>query len=396
MYGFDRVRHIPARQGVKMIYLDASSTTQPLPEAIDAMMKYLTDEFYNPSSVYEQGVKIHAKIEMARSFFKKSINAQLSEEILFTSCGSEGDNWALRGMYDACRNLSIITSAIEHHAVLNCAKALHEIFGVQIIILDVNSKGIVETKALENALLSIPNNRTILVSVMMLNNEIGTIQNIKELAQITHEHYGYFMTDAVQSFGKMKIDVQDLNVDILTTSSHKLHAPRGSGFLYVRKGVPLKPLIYGGQQENHRRGGTENVASIMAFKAAAEIALGNMERNTKRLWGLHDYFTEQLDKFTNAVILNRSMPHYPGIVSVDCGVPAERMVAFLDQFGICVSSGSACNSREGEPSHVLKALGLSDEEAGRVVRFSFSADVTEEQLSYAAEVVRKGVEVLKA
>lgn len=378
-----------------MIYLDINATTKPLPETISITTEYLTNKFYNPSSAYEYGTKIHEDIEIARSFFQRSINAQSAEEIFFTSCGSEGDNWALRGMYDACKNLHIITSTIEHHAILNCAEALCQIFGVDLTILDVNNKGVIETETLEKALMSIPNNQTILVSIMMLNNELGTIQNIKQLAEITHKYHGYFMTDAVQSFGKMDINVQDLGVDLLTTSSHKIHAPRGSGFLYVRKGTPLKPLIYGGQQENHMRAGTENVAGIMAFKTAAEDAMAHMKENTVKLRSLHDYFVALLDKISGASIINKHMNTFPNTISVDFGVPAEAMMAYFDQFNIAVSSGSACNSKDNAPSHVLTAIGLPSEVANRVIRFSLSPDITESQLRYVAEIAKSGIEVLK-
>lgn len=368
-----------------MIYLDNNSTTKPRPEVIEAMMPYFTEKWYNPSANYEAGQEIARDIEDARAFFAQSINAE-PEEIYFVSCGSEANNWALNCLMFP--KTLIITDNIEHHSVLN---ALNN--EAHIVSID-DQQGRVDVKKLLQAIKDY-SNRNLLVSCMWINNEIGTIQPIKEIGDIVDECNIYFHVDAVQAYGKIPIDVRANHIDFLSVSSHKIGAPRGSGFLYVSKNAPFAPLIYGGQQENYMRAGTENVAGIMGFKKAAEIALTNMEQNTKKLQELHDYFVSRLDKIRNIRIVNRNMPHFPSTISVDCGVPAESMLAYLDQFNIAVSSGSACNSHDDKPSHVLKAIGLSDEEAGRVIRFSLSPDITMADLDYVAEILEAGIQVIK-
>lgn len=361
-----------------MIYLDNNSTTKPRPEVIEAMMPYFTEKWYNPSANYEAGQEIARDIEDARAFFAQSINAE-PEEIYFVSCGSEANNWALR-----CLNTPVITDNIEHHSILNAlppysmiTKATHD-----------GRVNIQQTKEL------ITHNPKFLVSLMWINNELGTIQPIEEIGKIAKDYGCLFHSDATQAYTKLPIDVKKCNIDMLTTSSHKVGAPRGSGFLYIRKDTPIKPLIYGGQQERHMRAGTENVACIMAFKKATEIAMKNMKRNTNRLQELQNYFVARLDKI-GVKIINRDMQHFPSTLSVDCGVPAESMLAYLDQFNIAVSSGSACNSHDDKPSHVLKAIGLSDEEAGRVIRFSLSPDITIADLDYVVEIFEAGIQVIK-
>ena len=372
-----------------MIYLDNNSTTKPRPEVIEAMMPYFTEKWYNPSANYEAGQEIARDIEDARAFFAGSINAE-PEEIYFVSCGSEANNWAIKRFgVDTCFS-SIMTDDIEHHSILN---ALPQDPTTNIICADedgcINPKIVINL--IQNNLRYSPN----LISIMWINNELGTIQPIKEIGEIVRPYGYYFHVDAVQAYGKIPIDVQENRIDMLSVSSHKIGAPRGSGFLYVRKKTPFAPFIYGGQQENHMRAGTENVAGIIGFKKAAEIALANMEQNTKKLQELHDYFVSRLDKIRSIRIVNRNMPHFPSTISVDCGVPAESMLAYLDQFNIAVSSGSACNSHDDKPSHVLKAIGLSDEEAGRVIRFSLSPDITIADLDYVVEIFEAGIQVIK-
>lgn len=380
-----------------MIYMDYNSTTPIKQCALDAMMPYLTDRFYNPSSSYTYGQEVAQDIEDAREFFAKSINAKSKDEIYFVSCGSEADNWALRCLKCPTK-LHVITDNIEHHAILR-AMPTDNTFGVQVPVTKdgiVNIEKLVE--ALENARAPFSNRtlpKNVLISTMWINNELGTIQPIELIGNISNKYNAYFHTDAVQAYGKIPIDVQTMHIDMLSTSSHKVGAPRGSGFLYVRKGTPLKPLIYGGQQENHMRAGTENVAGIMAFKAAAEDAMAHMEENTAKLRSLHDYFVALLDKISGLSIINRHMNTFPNTISVDFGVPAEAMMAYFDQFNIAVSSGSACNSKDNTPSHVLTAIGLPSEVTNRVIRFSLSPDTTEDQLTYVAEIAKSGIEVLK-
>lgn len=377
-----------------MIYLDHNSTTPIKPEVTQAMMPYLTSKFFNPSSMYNGGLDVFSDITKARHLLAKTINAKSAHEIYFTASGSEADNWALKGMRCAGLPLYIITDNIEHHAILNTAKQMmHE--GLAFIrILEVDNNGIIDPDSLEKCIGSLPAESQVVVSIMMVNNEIGTIQNIKKLAHITHKYGGYFHTDAVQAYGKIPIDVNCLGADMLSVSSHKIGAPRGAGFLYVKRGIPLVPLIDGGQQENHMRAGTENVAGIIGFAKAAEIAVSNIGNNLSKITDLSRYFKKQLKTLDKIRINNDNEYTLPNTISVNMNLPAERVVAYLNEFDICVSSGSACNSRDNEPSHVLRAIGLNDEEANNTIRFSLSADNTKEEIDEVMMVLRKMYEVM--
>lgn len=366
--------------------MDYNSTTPILPEVKEAMMPYLTDRFFNPSSAYSYGVEVYEELEEARRFFAQSINAASPDEIIFVSCGSEANNMALR-----CLDIPeyrIITSALEHHSVLNSVQNSNQ----QYNIIAPAHDGRVIPKQIKNLINN--SNEKCLISCMYINNELGTIQPIEELGKIAHETNSIFHVDAVQAYGKIPIDVQKLNIDMLSVSAHKLGAPRGSGFLYVRSGIPIRPLIYGGQQEFHRRAGTENVAGIIGFKKAIELALKNMENNEQKLCNLKRYIVTQFDKIKFLSIINKEMFTFPSTISIDCGINAEVMLAFLNDFGICVSSGSACNSRDDAVSHVLKAIGLTDQEAGRVIRISFSPQNTYEELDYLTKILNKAAKVL--
>ena len=380
-----------------MIYLDANSTSRILPEVFETMKPYLTDRFYNPSSPYSAGREVAKEIEDAREFFAKSINAETPEEIYFVSCGSEANNWALKSWKRGYVN--IITDTIEHHSVLNAVNDTTA-FAVMRCGIDKFSGKINMANLVDHILYCRKGyiNRTppknILISTMWVNNEIGTIQPIEEIGNISNKYNTYFHVDGVQAYGKIPIDVQANRIDMLSVSSHKIGAPRGSGFLYIRKGTPLKSFINGGQQENHMRAGTENVAGIIAFKKAAEIAMDNMDANYKKLKNIHDTFTKRLEIINGIRIINKNMPHYPNVLSVYCGVPAERMVAFLDQYGIYVSSGSACDSHSGRSSHVLKAIGLMDNEANSTIRISFGPDLTAEDIDYTVRVIETGIDFL--
>lgn len=374
----------------KIIYLDNNATTPVKPEVLEAMMPYFKGKFYNPSSAYSYGQEVAAEVEEARKFFAESINAESPEEIYFVSCGSEANNWAIRGL-DA-KNLCVITDTFEHHSVLNAVETCDRFYYSGI---DPKKGEIVpaNVKATINYALNEEKTDNMLISSMWINNELGTIQPIKEISELAKLYTAYFHVDAVQAYGKIPIDVCKNKIDMLSVSSHKIGAPRGSGFLYIKKGTPMKPLIYGGQQERHMRAGTENVAGIMGFKKAAEIALANMQKNEEKLKELNTYFRKLLDNYINASIINGNMYTFPNTISVDFGVNAEAMMAHLNEFGICVSSGSACNSKDGKPSHVLKAICLTDEEAGRVIRFSLSPDITKEDLDYTVQVIRQGLGV---
>lgn len=374
-----------------MIYLDYNSTAPVRSAAVHAMYPYLTDGFYNPSSPYHEAKRIAEDMEEAREFFAKSINAASKDEIYFVSCGSEANNWAIQ--CSETHNYCVITDVIEHHSVLNSAKC-HEYYcaGVN------HQTGIIEPTNVQTTLEYAKNrnpNYNFLISTMWINNELGTIQPIKEIGQLAHKYGAAFHVDAVQAYCKIPIDVQKNNIDMLSISSHKIGAPRGSGFLYIREGTPIYPLIIGGQQERHMRAGTENVAGIMAFKAAAVLALKNLEGKTKALQIYHDAFVQKLSEIDNVIINNKDMNIYPNVISINCGVPAERMVAFLDEHDIKCSSGSACNSKSNEPSHVLKAIGLSDDEANNTIRLSFGTDVEYASIDYVCDVIKKGTELLK-
>lgn len=376
-----------------MIYLDYNSTTPIKPEVTQAMMPYLTDRFYNPSSAYNGGVDVFMDITKARNFFAATINAKSAHEIYFTASGSEADNWALKGLGLACP-VYIVTDNIEHHAILNCVHSMVDTGRAYSRILYVNSQGCVDDTELEKTLGALPADSIAIVSIMMINNEIGIQQNIKHLATIARKYHAYFHTDAVQAYGKIPIDVQDLGVDMLSVSSHKIGAPRGAGFLYVREGTPIIPLIDGGQQEHHMRAGTENVAAIMGFAKAAEIAMENRFDNLQKIKDLSNYFKSQLKTLDKIKINNDNKYTFPNTISVNMNFPAERVVAYLNEFDICVSSGSACNSRDNEPSHVLRAIGLNDEEANNTIRFSLSADNTKEEIDEVMMVLRKMYEVM--
>ena len=376
-----------------MIYLDYNSTTPVKPEVLVAMLPYLTEKFYNPSSSYYKGMEILGELEEARNFFKQSIYAKKAKEIYFVSCGSEANNWALRGVMHTGRPLHIITSNIEHHSILNTCKEL-EGENCKIHIIPVDNKGVVCPDDIQDVLEKINPNDLILISIMAVNNEIGTIQPIKDIGLLARKYNAYFHVDAVQAYGKIPIDVQDMNIDMLSTSSHKIGAPRGSGFLYISGCSIIRPLITGGQQENYMRAGTENVAAIKGFQKAAEIALSNMKHNQYQYKALYRYFVDKLSSIDKFKVINKKMNTIHNTISIDCGVRAESMMSFLDDFGIMVSSGSACNSRDNQPSHVLKAIGLSDAEARRVIRISMAPELKVADVNYVIEILKKGIEYL--
>ena len=385
---------VAANEEQHMIYMDHNSTTPIRPEVTEAMMPYLKDKFYNPSASYKEGLDALLDVNKARDTIAKYINANFIDEIYFTASGSEADNWALKGMKTGGKPIYIITDNIEHHAILNAAHAMSMRGEAFVRIIKVDTYGRVSPKDLEKEISHLPSDATIVVSIMMINNEIGTMQDIKALCAVTHRYRGYFHTDAVQAFGKTIIDVQKLGVDMLSASSHKIGAPRGCGFLYIRKGTPIVPLIDGGQQEGHMRAGTENVAAIVGLAKAAELACRNCEDKILKLDHLRDYFALQISTLDNARINNYNDYTFPNTLSVNLGLPAEEVLAFLNEFDICTSSGSACNSRDNEPSHVLKAIGLSDEEANNTIRFSLSTDNTKAEIDTVITVLKKAYEVM--
>lgn len=369
----------------KNVYVDNAATTQISDEVLSSMVPFLKENYGNPSSLYSIGQKAKAKIEESRETIAKCINAS-AREIFFTSGGSESDNWAIRGFVS--RNIKkfpeknhIITSAFEHHAVLHTLQALEK-QGFDVTYLPVHKDGIVRPCELEAAI----NEHTSLVTIMFANNEIGTIQPVKEIAQICKKHGVVFHTDAVQAVGNVKIDVKDLGIDMLSMTGHKIHGPKGCGALFVKKGISLENLIYGGAQEQNKRAGTENTASIVGFAKAVEMAVNNIDEHVEKLTKLRNYFIENALKIDRS-ILNGSLEHrLPGTINM-CfeGIEGESLLLSLDLCGISASSGSACTSGSLDPSHVLLAIGLPHEIAHGSLRISLSDYNTKEDIDYILE-----------
>ncbi len=374
---------------MRRIYLDHNATTPLAPEVFEAMRPYLTDQFGNASSIHWYGQVARAALEEARVSVARLINAQPGE-IVFTSGGTESDNAALFGAVEAAqaqrpgRTAHVTTTTIEHHAVLHAAKAL-ELRGARVTFIPVDSEGVADPAEVERAIIS----DTVLISVMHANNEIGTLQPVREIGRLARERGITFHTDAVQSSGKVPMDVRALGIDLLSLSAHKLHGPKGVGALYVRKGTALHPLLYGGHHERDRRAGTENVAGIVGFGRAAELALERIRAESSRLAALRDRLELSiLRRVPRARVNGAAVPRLPNTSSIRFeGVEGEGFVIACDLRGLACSTGAACSSGSLEPSHVLAALGLSREEARSTVRFSLGRDTTEQDVDAAADVV---------
>lgn len=371
------------------IYMDNSATTPLNKEVLNEMMPYLTDAYGNPSSVYSLGSKSKVAVEKAREQVAKAIGAD-KKEIFFTSGGSEADNWAIRGIASKYRDKGnhIITSKIEHHAVLHTCQYLEK-QGFEVTYLDVDEDGLISLDELENAI----TDKTILISIMFANNEIGTIQPIKEIGEIAKEKNVYFHTDAVQAIGSIEVDVNKLNIDLLSLSAHKFYGPKGIGALYVRRGVRPDSLISGGGQERGKRAGTENVSNIVGLGKAIELATENIEENSQKLIRLRDYLIKKIEDNFKYIRLNghRTM-RLPGNVNFSFEfIEGESLLLSLDMVGIAGSSGSACTSGSLDPSHVLLAIGLPHGIAHGSLRLSLGLNNTEEEIDY---VVEKLVEIV--
>jgi len=378
---------------MRRIYLDHSATTPVRTEVATAVMEYMTGKYGNPSSVHSFGREAKAALEKARGQVAALINAQ-PEEIIFTSGGTESDNLAIIGVAraNAIRGKHIITSAIEHHAVLDTCKALEK-EGFRVTYLPVDAYGQISLADLEAAI----TDDTILISIMHVNNEVGTIQPIAEIGRIARERGVLFHTDAVQSLGKIPVDVKAQNIDLLSGSGHKIYGPKGTGFLYMRKGVRLKNLVHGGGQERKKRSGTENLPGIVGLGVAAELAAAEMETEMKRLAALRDRLIKGLQEKIPHVRLNG---HPTERIATNANlsfeyVEGESLLLSLDLKGIAASSGSACTSGSLEPSHVLTAMGLCHELAHGSVRFTLGKDNTEEDIDYVLEVMPPIVERLR-
>jgi cysteine desulfurase len=379
---------------MKRIYLDYAATTPTHPDVVKAMLPYFTEDFGNPSSIHHDGQKAKAALDKARAGIASFIGAR-DDEIIFTSGGTEGDNLALIGVAFANEGKGnhIITSSIEHHAVLETCKFL-ERRGFNVTYLPVDGHGLVNPEDVRKAIVA----KTILISVMHANNEVGTIEPISEVGRIAREAGVFFHSDAVQTTGHRPIDVNELNVDLLSISAHKLYGPKGVGALYVRKGTKLVPYLYGGQQERRRRAGTENVPGIVGFGKAAEIALREMHQEAIRLTHLRDKLISGLQKLVDHLSLNgHPLNRLPNNVNVSVDfVEGESMCMSLDLEGISASTGSACSSSSLEPSHVLVAIGLSHERAHGSLRFTLGKWTTEEEIDRVLEVLPRVVARLRA
>ena len=378
----------------KFIYLDNAATTKTAPEVLEAMLPYFTEKFGNPSSIYSISSENKKAITDAREVIAKTINTT-PENIYFTAGGSESDNWALKATADAyaSKGKHIITTKIEHHAILHTCEYL-ETKGFEITYLDVDENGLVKLDELTAAIRP----DTILISVMFANNEIGTIEPIAEIGKIAHEHGVLFHTDAVQAYTQVPIDVEAMNIDMMSTSGHKINGPKGIGFLYIRKGVKIKSFIHGGAQERHRRAGTENVTGIIGLAKAAEIATANMKERTAEEIKVRDHLIERIEKEIPYAKLNGDrVKRLPNNVNFSFQfVEGESMLILLDSKGICASSGSACTSGSLDPSHVLLAIGLPHEIAHGSLRLTLSEETTKEEIDHTVDCLKKIVEKLRA
>ena len=369
----------------KPIYMDHAATTYVKPEVLNEMIPYFTENFGNPSSIYSISRVTQRAITEAREKVGKAINADKSE-IYFTGGGSEADNWAIKGIAYAYKDKGnhIITTKIEHHGLLHTCEYLEK-QGFEVTYLDVDSEGFIDLEELKSAI----TDKTTLVSIMFANNEIGTIQPIKEIGEICRERKVFFHTDAVQAVGHIPVDVREMNIDLLSLAAHKFYGPKGVGALYVRKGIKIHNLIHGGAQERNRRAGTENVAGIVGLSKALELAVNHMEKNNKKLIELREKLINGLLKIPYTKLNGPAGDsRLPGNVNVGFEfIEGESILLMLDAKGICASSGSACTSGSLDPSHVLLAIGLPHEKAHGSLRLSLGDASTEEEVNYVLEVI---------
>ena len=378
----------------KIIYLDNAATTKTAPEVVEAMLPYFTEYYGNPSSIYELAGESKKAINEGREKIANVLGAK-TNEIYFTAGGSEADNWALKATFEAYKDKGnhIITTKIEHHAILHTCEWLEK-QGAKITYLDVDENGIIRLEDLEKSITP----ETILISVMAANNEIGSIQPIKEIGMIAKEHGILFHTDAVQAFGQLPINVDECNIDMLSSSAHKINGPKGIGFLYIRKGVKIRSLIHGGAQERKRRAGTENVPGIVGYGVAAERAARTMEERTAKEREVRDYLIQKIEGEIPYCRLNghRTL-RLPNNVNFSFQfIEGESLLIMLDMEGICASSGSACTSGSLDPSHVLLAIGLPHEIAHGSLRMTISEETTKEDVDFVVEKIKEIVARLRS
>ncbi len=377
-----------------LIYLDNAATTAVKPEVFEAMRPYFLENYSNPSSVYTFAGKAKQAVEEAREKIAAALNAG-PEEIYFTAGGSESDNWAIKGAAGALKEKGrhIITSKIEHHAVLHTCQWLEK-QGYEITYLDVDEDGMVSPEELEKAIRP----DTILITIMFANNEIGTIEPVEKIGEIAKKHGILFHTDGVQAFGHVPIDVQAMQIDMLSASAHKFHGPKGIGFLYIRNGSKVESFLHGGAQERSRRAGTHNVPGIVGMGVAVELALEGMEKRRESETRIRDYLIERMEKEIPYVKVNgHRKKRLPNNVNVCFRfIEGESLLIMLDQKGICASSGSACTSGSLDPSHVLLAIGLKHEIAHGSLRLTLSEETTKEQADYVVDNLKVIVERLRS
>ena len=377
----------------KIIYLDNAATTKTAPEVVEAMLPYFSQHYGNPSSIYSLGAESKKAVTQAREIIAESLSCK-TNEIYFTAGGSESDNWALKAAAEAYKEKGkhIITSKIEHHAILHTCEYLEK-QGYEVTYLDVDEKGMVDLTQLENAI----REDTILISIMFANNEIGTIEPIKEIGAIAKKHHVIFHTDAVQAFGQVPIDVDEYHIDMLSSSGHKINGPKGIGFLYIRKGVKIRSFVHGGAQERKRRAGTENVPGIVGYGVAAKMAAETMAERTAKEIELRDYL---IGRITSEIPYCRLNGHPVKRLPNNCNISfqfieGESLLIMLDMEGIAASSGSACTSGSLDPSHVLLAIGLPHEIAHGSLRLTLSAETTKEDIDTTVDAIKRIVERLR-
>ena len=380
---------------MRQVYMDYSATTPVKKEVLDAMIPYFTEHYGNPSSLYTIGLEAKNAISEARQRLASLIGAD-EKEIFFTACGTESDNWALFGVSDAKKKKGnhIITTKIEHHAILHSCQFLEK-HGFDVTYLDVDENGLVDPEDLKAAI----TDQTVMVSIMMVNNEVGTVEPIKELVRVTKEKNKdiIFHTDAVQGLGNVPIDVKDLGVDLMSMSAHKIYGPKGTGALFIKKGVRLSNYIHGGAQENKHRAGTENLAGIVGFGKAAQLAQENFDEHVKHCSSLRDYFVQQvLERIPDTQVNGTMEKRHPGNANITFKfIEGESILLLLDSKGVYVSTGSACSSASLTPSPVLTALGVPVEMIHGTVRFSIGDFTTKEDLDYVLDELTKIVARLR-
>lgn len=381
----------------KLIYMDNAATTSTSPEVVSAMLPFFTEYYGNPSSVYNFAQKSRMAIEEAREIIADSIGAAKSNEIYFTGGGSESDNWALKSAAFGLRDKGnhIITTKIEHHAILNTCAYLEK-NGFEVSYLDVDSEGFVSLEDVENAI----TDKTILISVMFANNEIGTIEPVCEIGEIAHKHGILFHTDAVQAMCHVPINVTEMNIDLLSASAHKFHGPKGVGFMYMKNSAKFEPFIHGGAQERARRAGTSNVPGIVGMGKAVKLALDTLDKDTHTIINMRNYIVDRIlgeipdVTFDGAEIGSlKRLPSNMHFCFKD--VSGDSLLIMLDMNGICASSGSACAAGSIDPSHVLLAIGRSRDEAKGALRLSIDKDLTKEDADYVIDALKAAVTRLR-